>query len=113
MKYLCVWGIHRWIAKIATRNSARIVQRCARCRAVKVTLLRPRPSPVCLIRDRIHSAKSDADPARAWVRSANDDRGEPAPNRGPGDRHVNILSPPEAPIGADRGGAGPTLSSDA
>lgn len=36
MKWLCVWGIHRWLSRRSTFNPRRLVKRCRRCGAVKV-----------------------------------------------------------------------------
>jgi len=59
MSILCALGLHRWKAKMATLNPKRLVRRCMRCAAVRVTLLSPRPSPPCSVRNRIRSAHSD------------------------------------------------------
>ena len=56
MMFLCTWGIHRWVARTATFNPARMVRRCERCSSVKVRLLAPRPSPPCSVHERIQRA---------------------------------------------------------
>lgn len=62
---MCALGIHRWIAKSARFNPARIVRRCKRCSSVRVRLLEPRPSPPCLIHERIELAIAQASAVKA------------------------------------------------